>query len=189
MPLRRDRLGGIVLAAALTAPASALAQTHVDWWTPSVAFAGVARVKGSAEADVAWDLRLEGLFGEHAHARLGGFADLRITGHAEVSGAAGLSLSLPASGNPGNGGTFVVLSAGGALHDRGGATPAALGRLWWGLRVPPEASSHYEIAVGLWAEARYFPGDGTVDALAGVSVDFYALALPAIYLASAFSSR
>ena len=78
---------------------------------------------------------------------------------------------------------------GGAVHDRGGATPAALGRLWWGLRAPPEASSHYEIAVGLWAEARYFPGDGTVDALAGVSVDFYALALPVIYLASAFSPR
>ncbi|MDO9021931.1 MAG: hypothetical protein Q8S73_41730 [Deltaproteobacteria bacterium] len=118
--------------------------------------------------------------GARACARLGAFADLRITGRAEVSGAAGLSVSLPASGNPGNGGTFVVLSAGGAVHDRGGATPAALGRLWWGLRAPPEASSHYEIAVGLWAEARYFPGDGTVDALAGVSVDFYALALPVI---------
>jgi hypothetical protein len=191
MPLRATSSGGMVLAAALmaSAPATALAQTHVDWWTPSIAFAGVARVKGSAEADVAWDLRVEGLFGEHARARLGAFADLRITGRAEVSGAAGLSISLPASGNPGNGGTFVVLSAGGAVHDRGGATPAALGRLWWGLRAPPEASSHYEIAVGLWAEARYFPGDGTVDALAGVSVDFYALALPVIYLASAFSPR
>ncbi|MDB4929486.1 MAG: hypothetical protein JWM10_1970 [Myxococcaceae bacterium] len=181
----------MALAAALaaSAPAAGFAQTHADWWTPSFAVAGVARVRGAVEADVAFDLRVEGLFGEHAHARLGGFVDARLTGRAELSGAAGLSLALPATGRAGNGGTSVVLSAGGAVHDRDGATPAVLGRLWWGLRAPPESSSHYELALGLWAEARYFPGDGTVDALAGVSVDFYALALPFIYLGSALSPR
>jgi hypothetical protein len=189
MAARRERGGCIVLVAALAAPAPALAQTHADWWTPSIAIAGVARARGSVEADVAFDLRVEGFFGNHARARLGGFVDGRVTGRAEVSGAAGLSLCLLTAERPGGAGPFLVLSAGGAVHDRGGATPAALGRLWWGLRTTPEASSHYEIAVGLWAEARYFPGDGTVDALAGFSVDFYALALPVIYLASVFSPR
>lgn len=181
MPAGRASLLRASLVAALTALSSpALAHSHIDWWTASIAVAGVARVRGAAEADVAFDLRGEGLFGDPSRVRLGGFADLRVTGRAELSGAAGLSLATHLTGR--DGGTSLVLSLGGALHDRGGLDAAGLARLWWGLRTPIESASRYELALGLWAEARYFPRDGTVDALVGLSVDFYALTLPFIYL-------
>ncbi len=181
------RAAPVVALAVASLPSLALAQAHVDWWTPSVAVAGVARVRGRAEADVAFDLRLEGLFGDPLRVRVGGFVDGRVVGRGELSAAAGLALAVPVTGR--EGGTSLVLSAGGALHDRDGVTPAALARLWWGLRIPPEASSRYEIAFGLWAEARYAPRDGAVDALLGASVDLYGLALPFIYIGRALDPR
>lgn len=181
----RVSTAAVTLALACS-PAAAWAQSHVDWWTPSLAVAGVARVRGAATFDVAVDLRVEGHFGDPTRLRLGGFVDGRITGSGELSAAAGASLATHLTGH--DGGTSLVLSAGGALHDRGGLAPAVLGRLWWGLRTAVEASSHYEIAVGLWTEARYFPRDGTTDVLLGLSVDPYALALPFIYFASAFAT-
>lgn len=177
---RPSLLRASLIAALSTLSSPTLAHSHVDWWTASIAVAGVARVRGSAEADVAFDLRGEGLFGDPSRVRLGGFAELRVTGSAELSGAVGLSLAAHLTGR--DGGTSLVFSLGGALHDRGGLDAAGLARLWWGLRAPIESARRYELALGLWAEARYFPRDSTVDALAGLSVDFYGLALPFIYL-------
>lgn len=177
-----------LVALALAAlPTTARAQSHVDWYTPSLAVAALARTRGDTRFDAAFDLRLDALFGDPLGVRAGAFVDGRVTTSAEISAAAGASLATSLSRH--DGGSTLVLSIGGAVHDRDGLTPAALGRVWWGLRTPIEAANRYEIAVGVWAEARYFPRDGTVDALLGVSVDPYALTLPFRYFFGALSSR
>lgn len=111
----------------------------------------------------------------------------RVVTTGELSAAAGAALALPlgqADASP-----TLAFAAGGALHGRDVLDPAAFARTWFGLRTALDGSSPYEIALGFWAEARWFPRDGAVDALVGVSVDFWAMTLPVVYVASAFSRR
>ncbi len=185
---RGSRIGtllGSPLVVATFAFFFGLPEARAEVWAPSVAVAGIARSRDGLSADVAVDLRLEALFGDSGRPRIGGFVDGRLTGRAEPSFGAGLSVSLPTSSHDAP--TSFVLSSGAAVHARGGDVhPAVLARVFWGLRSVPQGSSRYEIAVGLWTEARYFPRDRSLDVLFGVTADFYALSLPFVYLASAF---
>jgi len=166
-----------LVVSATVSPARAEVHLH-----PSLDVAGLVRVHEGAALRGAVALRGEMLFGDFAAPRLGGFVEGRLTGSAETSAALGLSLALPLAKD---GGPAFVLSSGAALHDRDHAVvPAALARVFFGLRTTPSANSAYEISVGVFGEARWAPRDGTVDALLGVSVDLYALTLPFVYLAS-----
>lgn len=167
--------------------APARAQPPVDHWTPSLAVALRAQTGDEARVDAAFDLRLDGLFGDPTRVRGGGFVDGRVATSGELSAALGATLATHLTGH--DGGTTLMLSAGAAAHDRRGLTPAALGRVWWGFRTTVDTTSRYEVAVGLWAEARYLPRDGAVDVLLGVSVDPYALVLPFRYMAAVFAGR
>lgn len=173
----------LVAVALVLAPATARAQTRFTW-TPSLAGAVHTRLRGDAEVDGAFDLLVEGFVGASG-ARGGAFVGGRVTGHGELSASAGAALAIHLSRS--DPGTSLVLSLGGALGSRDGLDPAALARAWWGLRGLIDGSSPYEIAVGLWAEARYHPTDGAVDLVAGVSVDPWALAAPFRFIAGALS--
>lgn len=168
-------------------PARASAQSHIDAWTPSLAFAALAHTHGDPTAEAAFDLRLDGLFGDPTGRRGGGFVEGRVSTGGELSAALGATFAAHLTGH--DGGTSLMVSAGGALHDRQGLTPAGLVRVWWGMRTAVDARTRYEIAFGLWAEARYLPRDSALDVLFGFSVDPYALALPFIFFGSMLSSR
>lgn len=157
-------------------------------WTPSLAASLFTRTRGDTQLAAAFDLRGEVFFGSDSRApRLGLLLEGRAITQGELAAGGGLSLALPL----GRGDTSPTMgfTAGGAVHGREVIDPAAFGRVWFGLRTEIDGSNPYEIALGLWTEARYFPRDGTVDALVGVSVDFWAMALPFVYIGSAFSRR
>lgn len=185
---RTRRVASLVALCAALAPSVAIADPPVARWTPSLAAALHTRTRGDTQLGAAFDLRGEVFFGRDSRAvRLGLLLEGRAMTIGELAAGAGLSLALPLGRSDSS--PTLTLTAGGALHDRESLDPAAFGRVWFGLRTEIDSSTPYEIAFGLWAETRWFPRDGTVDALVGVSVDFWAMSLPVVYLASAFSRR
>ncbi len=182
------RVRAALLAAALTATTPAWADPPVARWTPSLAAAIHTRTRGDTHVGGAFDLHGEVYFGRDPRAvRPGLRVEGRVHTTGELAAAGGASLAVPLGTSDRS--PTLVFSAGAAVHGREGLTGAAFARGWFGIRTVRDGSDAYEIALGLWAEARWSPRDGAVDAVFGFSVDPWALVMPVVYLASAFTRR
>lgn len=182
MALRCVALVAASLAAAsLSAAPTAQAYTQ---WSAAVTLGVGATLTPEPQREVLWSLglRADVLFGPRSpfFTHAGPFVSLRTDDFDSLSAALGASLELPV--DP----TFpLVLSLGAATEFLRGpiapTTVGAFGRLWWGSRSLNYHSS-YGMAVGLWLEARYFPGDQRADLIAGLDADLGFITLPFVML-------
>ena len=168
----------MVLASLLVAAPEAVA--YPQWNLALDAGAGVRRAPTLGPCFTGTlGLRSDVTFGERTPYawRAGFFAGVGSTDFRTLEVSAGAVLHLPA--HP----SFPLLLSVGGVVD---AVPEAgragvLGRVWWGSR---SLNYHgvYGMAVGLWVQGRYHPGDQEADVLAGVDADLYFIAIPAIAL-------
>lgn len=174
---RATGAAGATLALALFSPEAAA----YPQWNLSLS-PGFGRTLAPPEARewlLSLGARADVLFGARSPyaVRLGPYASLRSDDFDDLGLSLGLSLALPVSH------TFpLVLSAGGAVELlEGPARVGGLARVWWGARSINYHST-YGMSVGLWAEGRWFPGDGRGDVLFGLDLDLRFLTLPAVML-------
>lgn len=171
----------VAAALALASLAAAPCASAYTQWSAAVTLGVGGTITPEPQREVLWTLglRADVMFGPRTPygARVGPFIAFRTDDFVDVSAMAGASVQLPVSP------TFpLVLSAGGALDLlRDPIAPGAFGRVWWGSRSLNYHAS-YGMAVGLWVEARYFPGDQRADVIAGLDADLGFITLPLVAL-------
>jgi hypothetical protein len=174
----------VFASALLVAPAAAA----YPQWTLGLSLGAGAHLAPPVEREalVTAAVRAEATFGARTPYawRAGLFGAVGTIDFVTLDVAAGGILHIPVSP------TFPVLLSAGIVAD---VAPAAgrfgvLGRLWWGSRSLNYHAS-YGLAAGLWVEARYRPGEGTADVLAGVDLDLRLLTLPFVLLGGWIQGR
>lgn len=150
-------------------------------WNLALTFGGGARWQRGNTPDGLFAMGARGdvLFGPRTPyaARVGPFVSVRTDDVDDLVLAAGLSAQLPLSVD-----FPLIVSVGGVA----GALPepvraGVLGRVAWGPRSYNDHGA-YVMAGSVWVEARYFPGDGGGDVIAGVDLDLRLLTIPVVIL-------
>ncbi len=148
--------------------------------TSDLSVGGGARFTSrGAEGVFSLALRADVLFGGAGPyvPRVGPFVAVRSDNLGDIAPSAGLSFLLPVSS------TYpLVISAGGVMDVRASTDLAGVvTRVWWGGRSY-NYNAPYGLTVGLWAEGRYFPSDGSSDLIAGLDIDLEVFAMPVILI-------
>lgn len=149
-------------------------------WNLALTLGGGARGVEQRAPDGVFALGLRGdvMFGAPTPraARFGPWLSLRSDDVDDLALAGGVALQLPVTVD-----WPLILSAGGVATVVPDARYGALGRVAFGPRSYNVHAS-YVMAGSVFVEARYFPGDGGADVIAGVDIDLRLLTIPAVIL-------